>query len=163
MATTKTADARERFRKKVQEADSGCWEWTGHRFPAGYGQFWLNGRDVYAHRAAYELFVGPIPARALICHHCDNRCCVNPAHLYAGDVRSNARDAVARGRLRGRFSGNPARGEAHYAAKLDADAVRRLRSERERGKSYARLGSEFGVSTGVARRIATRASWKHVE
>lgn len=42
--------------------------------------------------------VGPIPAGAFLCHHCDVRNCVNPDHLYIGDHQSNMADMRARHR-----------------------------------------------------------------
>ena len=51
-----------------------------------------------AHRLALVLTGIEIPKGALVCHHCDNKACVNPDHLYVGDRHTNARDSVARGR-----------------------------------------------------------------
>lgn len=154
---------RERFMAKVSVQQTGCWEWTGHRFPTGYGQFWMNGRDRYAHRAAYEIYVGPLLDGAMVCHHCDNRACVNPEHLYAGDVHTNARDAVSRGRLTGRRTGEPRRGALNGQAKLTDDAVRSIRADRRGGASLQSIADRFGVSFSVARRVALGLTWKHVE
>lgn len=46
-----------RFWAKVVPDNNGCWAWTGHRLPSGYGQFFLGRvdgrkRTVLAHRAA---------------------------------------------------------------------------------------------------------------
>ena len=56
--------AEERFWAKVdRRGPDECWIWTAYRDPDGYGQFGLNGRNVKAHRYAYEQLVGPIPDR----------------------------------------------------------------------------------------------------
>lgn len=73
------AVARLHTRYKVTEAD--CWEWQGRLNWGGYGSFSYGGRRRGAHRAAYELLVGPIPQGLDIDHLCRNRACVNPAHL----------------------------------------------------------------------------------
>ena len=80
-----------RFTKYVQIPDekTGCMIWTSARRPAGYGQFYLNGRSQHAHRLAYEHFIGPIPNGLTIDHLCRNPSCVNPTHLEAVTDRVN--------------------------------------------------------------------------
>lgn len=85
-----------RFQRKIRLAPSGCWLWTGARTtagrhgPGGYGRFWLAGREVLAHRAAYETYKGPIPAGWTVDHDpCNRPACVNPAHLVARTLREN--------------------------------------------------------------------------
>ena len=70
----------ERFWPKV-DMTSTCWVWTASQFRSGYGKFYFEGRAQEAHRAAYQLLVGPIPEGLVIDHLCRNRLCVNPAHL----------------------------------------------------------------------------------
>lgn len=94
-----TIPAPDRFWAKVRESD-GCWEWTAHRKPNGYGCFGIDRRTTeYAHRMAYQLSVGPIPAGFEICHHCDNPGCVRPDHLFLGTRTDNMRDAKDKNRL----------------------------------------------------------------
>lgn len=78
--------AETRFLAKIVEGPSGCWLWTGTTL-RGYGQFGIGSktdgtrRMTYAHRWAYEHFVGPIPDDLQLDHLCRVPACVNPAHL----------------------------------------------------------------------------------
>lgn len=80
-AYTRRYTPEERFWQKVVKHPSGCWEWIGARNPSGYGHLGVDGKTVYAHRFAYILLIGPIPAGLEIDHLCRVRACVNPGHL----------------------------------------------------------------------------------
>lgn len=69
---------------------NGCWVWTKNKDSDGYGRFPLNdGTTTSAHRAAYETWVGEIPAGLTIDHLCRNRACFNPDHLEPVTVKEN--------------------------------------------------------------------------
>lgn len=61
----------------------------------GYSRVGRNGKTVYAHRLAYEVWVGPIPAGLQIDHLCRNRSCINPAHLEPVTTQENQRRGKA--------------------------------------------------------------------
>jgi hypothetical protein len=86
-----------RFWAKVEKSD-GCWEWTSAKSRAGYGVFRLGGKTVYAHRLSMFIAGTPIPNGLHGCHHCDNRSCVRPDHIFSGTDRDNHNDMVAKGR-----------------------------------------------------------------
>ena len=78
-----------RLMGKISRSVSGCWEWQGAITPDGYGRQSYRGRARRAHRVAYELIVGEIPAGLVLDHLCRNRSCVNPAHLEPVTDRIN--------------------------------------------------------------------------
>jgi hypothetical protein len=96
-----------RFHSKYQQDDAAmCWLWRGARTSAGYGSFGivaLKHHEVTrpAHRVAYVMAHGDLPAGVLVMHSCDTPLCVNPAHLSLGTDADNVRDAISKGRMRG--------------------------------------------------------------
>jgi hypothetical protein len=89
----------ERFWSKVTIlGNDECWTWNGAQIPCGYGSFFYNGRARLAHRIAWELKYGKdIPDGMHACHHCDNKQCVNPNHIFIGTAFDNMRDAWNKG------------------------------------------------------------------
>ena len=84
---------RERFLDKISpEPNSGCWLWTASLDTKGYGKIGGGPRGsgyLQAHRVAYSLFRGEIPAGLELDHTCRVRCCVNPDHLEPVTHREN--------------------------------------------------------------------------
>lgn len=78
----------DRFLAKIEITEE-CWLWTASCDGTGYGKISINGRLVPAHRASYELFIGPIPEGLDLDHLCRVHRCVRPEHLEPVTRREN--------------------------------------------------------------------------
>jgi hypothetical protein len=159
----------ERFNAKwVRVPFCDCHIWTASGVPSGYGVFFFNGRQQYAHRVSWQISRGPIPAGQNVLHKCDVPGCVNPEHLFIGSTQDNYNDMVAKGRQRhpgaprGFKHPNPhPPGERHPSAKLtqkDADEIRRLYAT---GKfKQVELGSKFNVRQALISRVVRNEAYQ---
>ncbi|KKL78172.1 hypothetical protein LCGC14_2027530 [marine sediment metagenome] len=144
-----------RFWAKVdQQGDDDCWEWTASLLTTGYGQFKVGSRMMGAHRIVYFLNYGQ-PTGFFVCHHCDNRKCCNPKHLFLGTNADNMADAARKGRVKGpHFNG-----EENGRAKLTTQQVLAIRKSPDRQVS---LAEKYGVTPVMISRIKLRKAWRHL-
>jgi hypothetical protein len=151
---------RDRFEARTSRHAGACWLWTGSRSAEGYGSIRVDGKMRKAHRVAWELANGPIPAGAgahgtCVLHRCDNPSCVNPDHLFLGTNADNARDRQAKGRT---ASANLTLGPRALAARRvcanghprnDANAGRRANGRR-RCRVCARIRARSARAGGLS-------------
>ncbi len=142
----------------IPEPNSGCWLWVGGRRGRGYGGFYWyeDGKRCTdkAHRVSWRLHKGAIPEGKFVLHHCDNKMCVNPDHLYLGVHQDNIRDAVNRGQWKPHF------GKANGMSRLNERAIRDIRSGRLSNSQFAEW---YGVNRMTVWQIATGKTWRHVK
>jgi hypothetical protein len=154
----------ERFWSKVDKTGGpdACWLWTGTPMAHGYGRLRVEGAQRYAHRVAYELTRGPIPKGegyhgTCVCHTCDVRACVNPAHLFLGSAADNNADRNAKGRQA------DISGEKNPCAKLTEVSVAQIRASQAAQTTTQRdLARDFGVSTATISMVVNRRVWQGV-
>jgi len=146
----------ERFLAKVSpEPVSGCWLWKGHVRRDGYGTFTEKRKTRGAHRMAWILLRGEIAAGLLVCHKCDQPCCVNPEHLFLGTHRENVHDMLRKGRAR--------TGARHPFAKLNVEKVAQIRALLAQGLSQSEAARQWGVSVTTIHAIARGKTWREVK
>ena len=85
----------ERFWRKVQKFDHGCWVWTASDNGFGYGLFKVGRNMRRVHKLVYEAIHGPVPSGLELDHLCRNRRCCNPAHLEAVTKSVNQKRGLA--------------------------------------------------------------------
>jgi hypothetical protein len=86
--------------KEIQYKIIGdCWICISH-VPSrdGYVYINVNKKQIGLHRLFYTKYKGAIPRGKLVRHTCDNKLCINPAHLLIGTHKENSRDMLLRGR-----------------------------------------------------------------
>ncbi len=140
-----------RFWSKVDKgSEVECWPWRASVTECGYGRIGLpNHRQTKAHRAAWELEVGPIPDGMCVCHRCDYPACVNPKHLFLGTKAQNSADMVAKKRS--------ARGPRVGNCRLNVSRVREIRNSQLGNADAARF---FKVPISTIR--SARTNWRYV-
>lgn len=150
----------ERFWSKVDRSGGPdvCWPWIRALQPTtGYGAVGTGPSShtpALAHRVAWELTNGPIPGGLCVLHHCDNRRCCNPSHLFLGTRTDNALDKVAKERQ--------TRGEQVRSAKFTADDIRSIRARVATGELRANLAHEYDVTWSCIQSIVLRKTWRHI-
>lgn len=144
--------------RSVEVNEAGCWEWQRGRTVTG-GYATLTWRGIYpGHRVSYAAHVGPIPDGLFVCHHCDNRICLNPDHLFTGTLQDNVADMVAKGRHKPGFA-RILRGSECRQARLTEDDVRVIMSSSERGVD---LAAHYGVAQQTICNIRKGRRWQHL-
>ena len=95
-------------------------------------------------------FKGLLPPRPRphVLHSCDNRACVEEAHLYKGTNKQNIADKVSRDR-----SGK----------KLNIAKARRIKAMLRQGHKHQYIARMFGISPTTVHHIKSGRQWAHVK
>jgi hypothetical protein len=155
--------------KSIPAGDGGCIEWQGHRSPSGYGVMGFLGKVHRAHRVSYTVNVGPIPDGMCVCHSCDNRACVNPAHLFLGTHAENMADMASKKRSNNSaavasrlMSEKRPRGERHGMSKYNDETILSIRRLRHDGWKLKEIAARFDMPWQTVQGICVGHLWAHL-
>ena len=130
-----------------------CMEWRGALNKDGYAACGVGGifKSCALHREVFALLHGHRPE--VVMHTCDNRKCLNPAHLVAGTAALNLQDKLNKGRQ--------AKGEGNGNAKLKASDVRTVRDMPRAGVQWKEIAALYAIATVTVWRISSGKNWGH--
>ncbi len=126
-----------------------CWEWTGSKNSDGYGDILTKFRQHrLAHRISFLLHHEDFDSKLMVCHHCDNRICVNPKHLFQGTAKENFDDAISKGRPIHKLAPAPRK----VFEGQESDIVTRIKA----GESQESIAKDIGVCRELVSRYARK-------
>lgn len=141
--------------------DESCWLYSKRTFVKSgngactYGLVYQGrSKRVRAHRLAFELAFGVIPAGMAVCHRCDTPLCCNPLHLFLGDAALNNADKMSKGRH------YALSGERNGLAKLTDQQASDIAQRARAGESQGALAAEFNISQPAVSRIKKMGGYK---
>ena len=132
------------FSRVIPNGEHGCWEWNGVLTGSGYGKCGMLGEQ-RAHRVSYRLHYGDISGGNVIMHKCDNRICVNPAHLEQGTHKDNMADMKKKGRA--------ATGRKPHLTEEQVKDIYLSKS------SISQLTKQYGLNIRTVERIRSGRIW----
>ena len=140
----------------------GCWIWDRALFKDGYGLVWYEGKIKRAHRVFYEHYRGKIPDGLCVCHSCDTRACVNPAHLWVGTKKDNTQDMIKKGRENFEWM-KLGRGPKDHSTRLTAGEVVTIKSRISKGEKVAHIARDLSLSYNCVWQIKVGTRWGHIQ
>lgn len=162
-----------------------CWQWTGRKTTVkdgnGYGYIAFGGKSYVAHRVVYALSVDSgigysapknKKERGFVLHHCDNRTCCNPKHLFLGNYDDNNKDAARKGRSNAKRGSehhfrisveNAPRGTRNGKAIFSDWDIRFIRHWLNNGYGHREIGRQFKSAKTTIGHIKNGRTWSHVD
>lgn len=149
-----------RFWEQVKKGPT-CWNWLGTDFNGcqKYGYFSIHKKTMAAHRVAWILTHKFIPKGLHVLHHCDNRRCCNPKHLWTGTNLDNVKDKISKHRHG--FGETASRAILTKKQVLEIRTAKCCRSGPNKLTDQM-LATKYGISRRNIRSVRWGQTWKHL-
>ncbi len=95
------------------------------------------------------------PPTQFVLHKCDNRKCVNVAHLFQGTAKDNAVDRDTKGR------GADLRGADNPRTHLTVEDVLEIKAKYAEGRAQRKIAAEYNIRQPTVSRIVNNKRWVH--
>lgn len=136
----------DRINSRIYYSTDGCWYWLGATDRKGYARHGSAHKKFRVYRFMYEQKHGIKLGNLCACHHCDNRLCVNPDHIFPGTIKDNNHDMIKKGRHK-----------MPITSKLTPSQALEIRNSTKPRKE---LVVEFGISHATISRIKNKPAGK---
>ncbi len=145
---------RKTLKWEIQKND--CWNCISHSTDNhGYPKLGRNGKTIRIARFMWENYFGSIPSSLCVLHHCDNRKCINPQHLFLGTTQENTQDRNIKKRQ--------AKGSKNGNSKLTEQDIAKIKRMFLEKKSFSEISRKMKISPAAISHIATGRTWKHMK
>lgn len=144
------------------DPSTGCWNYALRPAKSGYGGISYMGKGYLAHRLAAYVWLDfdytcfSYKTKSSVCHKCDNKLCINPAHLFIGTYRDNIKDMLQKNRS------NHAKGSRVNTSKLSEKQVLEIIELCKTNMRYREIANKYKVTIQSVHAIGTGKNWKHL-
>jgi hypothetical protein len=136
-----------------------CLLWERGKTSAGYGAKYRAGKQILAHRAAWEdANKTSIPKGMFVLHRCDNRLCINSSHLFIGTQLDNIRDMISKGRA----VRKGCKGHSNGKSIFTEHQVKTMRQLFRNGVRICDIHRQFGGAYQSVWLIVKAKNWSHL-
>jgi hypothetical protein len=136
-----------------------CWLWNSTATkPGGYPIMKVAGCGCrLVRREVFMLAGGSLEPRQPVAVTCDERLCINPAHLKASTTAEIAKRAGARGAFSSLARGAKIAAARRTSAKITIEDARVIRMSEEANKV---LAARYGVNKSVIQGVKSGTRWR---
>jgi DNA-binding MarR family transcriptional regulator len=131
-----------------------CRFWMAAPDSDGYGRLYIQKKTRKAHRLVHAIYKGDPGEFEVVRHACNNRMCVEEAHIEGGTHKQNKEDSMR--------AGTHTKGIQINTAKLTERQAAQCIALDDEGASVKLIARKFGVTESTIHRVLNGTTWRHL-